>query len=222
MKFLSSLLLAVVLTAQSLHAQPAVQLTTSQRAEVAKQVRTALGSPAKVDPGLSPSKGPVNAPLTLIEFSDFQCPACNAARASFITPLLNRYPGKVRVVYKHFPLTRVHEHAFEASKAAWAATQQGKFFEYHDQLFDRQKELGEKTFIDIARKLKLDEARFNRDRKSKAAEAQIRRDMAQGEAINLQGTPTFVLNGLVLGSGTPLAVVDIIVEVLKKDKGLKV
>jgi protein-disulfide isomerase len=203
-------------------AQPAVQLSPKQREELTKQVRSALTNPAKVDLGPSPIKGPKNAPITLVEFADFQCPACNQARSAFINPLMKRYPGKIRLVFKNFPLVNAHEYAMSAAKAGWAATQQGKFYEFYEALYDRQKDLNEKTIVEVARAIKLDETRFNRDRQSSQADEQIKKDMEQGKNINLQGTPTFVLNGLVLGSGTPLEVIDVIVEVLKKDKGLKV
>ncbi|WP_287127689.1 thioredoxin domain-containing protein [Candidatus Cyanaurora vandensis] len=196
-------------------------LPASQRAQLERDVRQALARPAVVALGNSPSKGPKNAPLTLVEFSDFQCPYCSRARDEFIKPFFNRYPGKVRLVYKNFPL-KMHEHAYGAARASWAAGQQGKFFEYHDQLFNRQASLGEATFVDIARKLKLNEARFNQDRKSTAADQSVKADLAQGEAIKLRGTPTFVLNGVIIQAGTPLSVVDVVVDVLKKDKGLKV
>lgn len=213
-----SLFLGIGMSLPSVLAQA---LTPLQRTQIEVDVRKALTKPAVVEVGTSPIKGAVNAPLTLVEFSDFQCPFCSRTRAEFIEPMLKRYPGKVRLVYKNFPL-QMHEHSFPAAKAAWAAGQQGKFFQYHDQLFDRQTGLGEATFVDIARKLKLNETRFNQDRRSPRAEQAVKADMAQGNTLGLRGTPTFVLNGVMFPAGTPLTVVEVIVDVLKKDKGLKI
>jgi len=216
-----SLFLGFGIPSASLPSVLAQALTPSERSQIETDVRKALAKPAVVAVGKSPMKGAVNAPLTLVEFSDFQCPYCSRARAEFIEPMLKRYPGKIRFVYKNFPL-QMHEHSFPAAKAAWAAGQQGKFFEYHDQLFDRQTELGEPTFVDIARKLKLNETRFNKDRQSPQAEQAVKADMAQGNTLGLRGTPTFVLNGVMFQAGTPLTVIDVIVDVLKKDQGLKI
>ncbi len=203
-------------------ANDAKQLSAQQRQKIEQAVLRALESPAIVEIGDAPTKGAKDAPLTLVEFSDFQCPYCAYARNAFVKPLLDNYPGKMRLVYKHFPLTQIHQFSFDASKAAWAAQQQGKFFEYHDLLFDRQKDLGEVAFVKIAKDLKLDLVKFNKDRTSPQAEASIKANMAQGSALNLKGTPTFVLNGIVIEAGTPLEVIDTIIEVLKTKKGLNV
>ncbi|WP_218080703.1 DsbA family protein [Anthocerotibacter panamensis] len=192
-----------------------------RRPAIEQRILQVLEKPTKVDLGNSPSKGPRNAPLTLVEFSDFQCPFCSRARELIVKPLFDKYPGKIRLVYKNFPLQQ-HQFAYDAAKAAWAAGQQGKFFEYHDQLFDRQENLGEATFSDIARQLKLDIARFDRDRKSPAADAAVKQDREQGGAVPVSGTPTFILNGVVFQADIPLDVVDLIVEILKEKKGLKV
>ncbi len=224
---LSLLTISPVVLAQP-SVKPAVAMDQKTRMAIEQQVRQALTNPTNAPVGNSPIKGPKNAPLTLIEFADFQCPACFAARDSFLKPLLGQYTGKIRLVFKHYPLPQ-HDYAISAAKAAWAAQQQGKFYEYYELLFNNQKLLTaqkpperEQTLLKLAQQLKLDPTRFNKDRTSLSAEEAIKADMQLGNTIGLQGTPTFVLNGIQLSAATQPEVIKVIVEVLKKDKGVKV
>ena len=103
---------------------------------------------------------------------------------------------------KHFPLKEIHQQAEPAALAAWAAFQQGKFWEYHDALFEQQGKLGEEFYLELANTLKLDVDRFNRDRKSEEAKAAIKKDFELGKSLGVRGTPSFVVNG-VFFSGVP-------------------
>jgi protein-disulfide isomerase len=129
----------------------------------------------------------------IVEFSDFQCPYCQAAHNTL--KQLHQQNPDVTIVYKHFPLVQIHDQAMPAAQAAWAASQQGKFWEYHDRLFEQQDNLSNATFEAIAQDLNLNLAQFNRDRISPAAIAAIREDLKIADRLDIQGTPLFVVIG---------------------------
>lgn len=142
--------------------------------------------------GSSPTTGAKAGKVLLIEFSDFQCPYCSKAHA-ILQPFMAKHSDVVTLVYKHFPLTSIHAEAMPAAKAAWAAGQQSKFWEYHDALFTHQDQLGEPFYQATAKSLNLDLKRFDRDRAN--AEAAIQQDIDLGKKLGLTGTPFFVMNG---------------------------
>ena len=150
----------------------------------------------------SPIKGAGK--TALVEFSDFQCPYCQAAAAK-VRQFVTKNSDRVTLVYKHLPLTSIHAQALPAAKAAWAAGQQGKFWEFHDGLFEQQKQLGEPLYSSLAKSLKLDVAEFDRDRTSKAAEGAIAQDLQLAEKLGINGTPFFVMNGRVFSGDIDLA-----------------
>jgi protein-disulfide isomerase len=167
--------------------------------------------------GQSPTKGAKAGKLVLVEFSDFQCPYCAQSVAS-IQQFLTKHPD-VTLVYKHFPLTRIHAEALPAAKAAWAAGQQGKFWEFHDALFQQQKSLGEGLYRQIATTLGLDMARFERDRTSPAAAAAIAQDVQMAEKLGVSGTPFFVLNGQVTAGGVKVTDLEALLAPKKTGQG---
>lgn len=147
------------------------------------------------------SKGNPEAPVTLVEYADFQCPAC-ASYASFVNQLTTDLGDNIRVVFRHFPLRSIHPNAQMASQAAEAAQAQGKFWEMHDKLYEKQQQwsnLSNKEaqtfFIDLAKELELDEGQFATDMTSDAARDKVNTDYDSGIASNIQGTPTFFVNG---------------------------
>ncbi|WP_016951036.1 DsbA family protein [Anabaena sp. PCC 7108] len=141
--------------------------------------------------GDSPTTGSSQLKTVLIEFSDFECPYCAEAHIK-LKELLAKYPNQFTLVYKHLPLSQIHEQALPAAKAAWAAFQQGKFWQYHDALFTNQKQLGETLYLDIAKNLKLDLAKFKTDQ-NRANQA-IEKDLEMAYKLGLAGTPSFILN----------------------------
>lgn len=141
----------------------------------------------------SPITGSPAKKIVLVEFSDFQCPVCAQAQKS-VKQFIEKNKNKVTLTYKHLPLPQ-HEQAIPAAKAAWAAGQQGKFWEYHDALFNQQQKLGEPLYLEIAKNLKLDQNRFNQDRQSAGAEAAIQKDLQLAQSLGITGTPFFNLNG---------------------------
>jgi protein-disulfide isomerase len=150
------------------------------------------------------SKGPADAPLTLVEYSDFQCPAC-AAYQPLIEQVLNEpeLNGKIRTVYRHFPLTNIHPNALQAARAAQAAAAQGKFWEMHDLLFKEQSAwsklpaaaAGEK-FLGYASSLGLDAERWKQDRDGSAVNEKVDADVAGANDARVNSTPTFFINGV--------------------------
>ena len=117
-----------------------------------------------------------------IEFGDFQCPFCAEAEPT-VKQFIAQHADQVTLVYKHFPLSQIHPQATSAAQAAWAAQQQGRFWEYHDALFDQQKQLGEDLYLAIAEELDLDLEQFNRDRNSSEAKAAIDQDLELAQKI---------------------------------------
>lgn len=147
-------------------------------------------------------KGNENAPLTMIEFSDFQCPACRSYYPIVKELLVSYEDGKVKFIYKHFPLTSIHPNAMPAAIAAEAAGAQGKFFEYHDVLFEKQGEWADlpvadvrEKFISYAKDLNLDKEKFKTDLENKEFEAKIKANQEEGINAGVSGTPTFFVNG---------------------------
>ena len=141
------------------------------RAQRVQEWKESIANPVKVDISQAPAQGPTDAPLTLVEFSDFQCPYCVRVQPT-LTTLLDKYKGQIRFVYLHLPLP-MHPQAKPAALAAWAAQQQGKFFEFHDRLFALNQKLTPTSYEAIAKDLKLDLVKFNEDRQSPQATAQV-------------------------------------------------
>ena len=140
-------------------------------------------------------RGPKNAPVTLVEYGDYECPYCG--RAHFIVKELQQLTGDLmRFVYRHFPLTSVHPHAEQAAEAAEAAGAQGKFWEMHDHLFEHQQALDRKHLIEYAANLGLDVPRFSHELAEHAYVAKIREDLLSGIQSGVNGTPTFLINGV--------------------------
>jgi protein-disulfide isomerase len=143
--------------------------------------------------------GSRTAPAVLIEYSDFQCPACTAYY-TVVKNLEAKYGEKLAVVYRNYPLTQLHKNAQLAAQAAEAANLQGAFWPMHDILFDRQDAWANDTsaqqiFTNYATELKLDVAKFGADIDSSVVKDRVAVDVASGNAVGLTGTPTFFLNG---------------------------
>jgi len=154
-----------------------------------------------VEPGNSPSRGPKDAPLTVVLFSDFQCPFCGRVEPS-ITELEKTYAGKVRVVWKNFPLS-FHNNAKPAAEAAMAANEQGKFWEMHDTLFKNQQNLDAASLEKYAKEIGLDMGKFKSAVDSHKFAAQIDADTKQGSSVGVQGTPASFLNGHFINGAQP-------------------
>jgi protein-disulfide isomerase len=147
-----------------------------------------------VEVGVDHLAGPPDAPFTLVEYGDFECPFC--ARATGVTRELRAEFGpRLRYVFRHLPLPDVHPHAELAARVAVAAGAQGRFWEMHDLLFAHQDQLDYEDLVGYAADLELDVEAFLRDLDDEATAARVRADVASAEASGARGTPTFFING---------------------------
>jgi len=146
-----------------------------------------------VDPSDSPSKGPASAPITIVEWADFQCPHCRHA-APVLEKMVSAHPGKVRLVYKFYPL-QAHVHGESAARAAAAALKQGKFWEMHHILFEHQDAMEPRDLEKYAREIGLDIPKWKADWESEAMADRVSRDRKQGDLLTLSGTPAIFING---------------------------
>lgn len=172
-----------------------------------KQIQGVLGSMSREELiGESSTKGPLDAEVVLLKFSDFQCPYCATAAAEMKT-FTAGHEDDVLYVYKQLPLVSIHDKAMEAAKASWAAGQQDQFWLYHDGLFAFQDKIktNENYFTELAEQIGLDMEQFERDRNSPEAQAAIDQDIALAESLGLRGTPTFLMNDLLIPGNAPLA-----------------
>lgn len=155
-----------------------------------------------VDINGAPSYGDENAPVVIVEFTDFECPYCSRANAT-VKELIENNPGKVRLVFKHNPLS-IHKNARLAHQAAEAAAMQGKFWEYYQLLFDNQKALSREDLLAYAAQLGLDVAAFEKDLDSDTIKNRVAADISQGESISVKGTPHFFINGTRFSGARPI------------------
>lgn len=156
------------------------------------------GDIANVDTTVGEKLGPDDAKVKIVEFGDFQCPACKIASPEFRQ--VQRENTDVQLIFRHFPLTNIHQNAESGSLAAYAASQQGKFWEMYDMLYERQQEwqgnsAPAATFAGYAKLLGLDEAKFNSDQSSDAGKKAVKADLDYALSINVEQTPTFFVNG---------------------------
>jgi protein-disulfide isomerase len=149
----------------------------------------------------APSKGPANAPIEMIEFSDFQCPFCLRADPT-VRQVLNTYGDRIHFVYRHYPLPG-HPNARPAAEAASCAAEQGKFWPYHDRLFTDQSKLGDADLKKTAADLGMDGAQFNACVDSHKYKAAVDADVAAGQEAGVDGTPAFFVNGRMISGAQP-------------------
>lgn len=162
------------------------------------------------------ARGDPNAKVIIVEFSDFQCPFCLRVQPT-IEQILKDYNGSVKLYYKHFPLSQIHPYAQKAAEASELAADQGKFWEYHDKLFQNQDNLDLESLKKYAAELGLDMERFNRGLENNEKAAIVENDLQEGINLGVRGTPTFFINGRVLVGAQPYsAFKQIIDEELKK------
>ena len=148
-----------------------------------------------------PSRGPANAPVTIVEFSDFQCPYCGR-EFPVIERLMKEYDGKVRLVFRHYPLD-FHPFAQKAAEAGACAQDQGKFWELHDKMFTNQDKLAVGDLKGYAKSVGLDASKFERCLDSGEKKALVEEDMKAGTAAGVNGTPAFFINGLFVNGAQP-------------------
>jgi protein-disulfide isomerase len=148
-----------------------------------------------------PSKGPANAPITIVEFSDFECPFCSRVVPT-LEEVQEKYGDKVRLVFRQYPLP-IHPSAPKAAEAALCAADQGKFWEMHDIMFAQQKELGVEQLKAKASQIGLDTEKFNQCLDSGAQAAAVQADMEAGARAGVNGTPAMFINGISVSGAVP-------------------
>lgn len=194
--------------------QATAPASPEERQAVVSQVVGSMNRASLV--GTSATKGNLNAPIVLFKFSDFQCPYCTVA-AGHMRDFVGDREDDILYVYKHLPLTQIHPEAMPSAKAAWAAQQQGQFWLYHDGLFVNQNRLGEDLYVELAEAMQLDMEQFDRDRASAEAEAAIQQDLELAQQLQLQSTPSFIMNDLLIPGGAPPQLFE---EIFNQIKGL--
>lgn len=153
--------------------------------------------PPKVDVHYDPArvKGDPNAPVTIVEFADFQCPYCQRSEAA-LKEVLAKYGSRVKLAWEDFPLSEIHSHAEKAAEAARCAGDQGKYWEYHDSLFADQSKLDEASLTARANTLHLDQATFQSCLDSGKFKSQVEADRQAGIKLGISGTPSYFVNGV--------------------------
>jgi protein-disulfide isomerase len=153
---------------------------------------------AKLKPPVGPNdhvQGPAKAPVTLVEYGDYECPYCGEAY-SVVKAVQERLGDQMRLVFRNFPLAQAHPHAEHAAEAAEAAGAQGKFWEMHDLLYENQDALEPEDLVQYARALKLDLKRFVLEMREHVYVERVREDFRSGVRSGVNGTPTFFINGV--------------------------
>ncbi len=167
-----------------------------------------------------PSKGPENAPVTIVEFSDFQCPYCSRAIKT-VDEVVAAYPNQVRLVFRQFPLD-FHKEAPKAAEASLCAADQGKFWQYHDTLFANQQALQVPQLKEHAKKVGLDTAKFDKCLDSGEKASIVTADLEAGKKVGVNGTPAFFINGILLSGAQPAEEFKSIIDAeLKAKQGTK-
>lgn len=151
----------------------------------------------------SPAVGPADAPITIVEFSDFQCPFCGRVVGT-MKEVEKEYGEKVRLVFKHLPLA-MHSKAPQAHAASVAAANQGRFWEMHDLIFSNQRELSKEKYMEYAKQLGLDVDRFEKDMESPETKKRIDSDVAEATRLGVTGTPGFFINGKFTSGAKPFS-----------------
>ena len=197
------------------------QKVAQQRTDYIRALRAKAGvmvylqEPASVRVQVDPNKGfvrgPKDAPVAIVEFSDFQCPFCKAVVPT-IHQVMAQYAGKVRWVFRDFPIPSLHPLAPKAHEAARCAAEQGKFWEYHDLLFERSPRLTPAELKQYARELKLNGENFEKCFDSGKYQPAIASDVQEGAKLGATGTPTFFINGRILVGAQPISAFQKIIE----------
>ena len=157
--------------------------------------------------------GPADAPITIVEFSDYQCPFCRRWHAEVYEPLLAAYPGKIRLVYRNLPLTSIHPDALGAAEAAMCAGEQDVYWKYHDKLFSSES-LGNSVYLQYAQELGLNMPAFEACLNDHKYQKTIESDSDFAINLGIRSTPTFFINGLAVVGAQPL---DVFKQVIDKE-----
>ncbi len=182
----------------------------------AQKLTEALNNHYEVDYGKSPSQGKKKAKYQLVVFTDFECPYCKRGEET-VQALKEKYGDDLFIVQKNYPLP-LHKQARPAAKAALAAHQQEKFFEYSAKLFENQKNLGDDLYIKLAEDLKLNLDKFKKDMNSQEIKDLLKADIETAAKVEVGSTPNFILNGVKIAGAYPVEYFDKIIKMLETKK----
>jgi protein-disulfide isomerase len=197
---------------QYLQGQQEAELQEKLLAGLREKYKTTIAlKPPKIEvaDGGAPSRGPADAPVTIIEFSDYECPFCKRAEPT-VEQVVAAYPDKVRLVYRHYPLP-FHKNARPAAEAAACANAQGKFWEYHAKVFEAES-LDEASLKKVAGEASLDQAKFDACLANKEQAAAVEKDIADASAVGVRGTPAFFINGRMISGAQPFEKFKVIID----------
>jgi protein-disulfide isomerase len=174
-----------------------------------------------VEPGDGPAIGGKRPKVTIVEWSDFQCPFCGRVEPT-LKQIMDTYKDDVKIVWRNEPLS-FHPNAMPAAKAAMAAAKQGKFWQMHDLMFEHQTELSDAKYAEWAMQIGLDFARWQKDKESPEIAAQIQKDSSYGQSVGADGTPSFFVNGKFISGAMPFEVFKSVIDeqIKKADEQLK-
>lgn len=187
-----------------------------RKQQEAEQLAESIKNKVIVSHGESPSLGNKNAKYQLVVFTDFECPYCKKGDDT-VQALKAKYGNELLIIQKNYPLA-FHKNAIPAAKAALAAHQQGKFFEYSKLLFQNQKDLGSELYNKTAKDLKLDLNKFNKDLESDKVNKLLAADLEAANKAGVNSTPNFVLNGVVIAGAYPIEYFDKVITLLNQTK----
>jgi protein-disulfide isomerase len=159
-----------------------------------------------------PILGAEDAPITIVEFSDYECPYCRQWHSEVYSQLIETYGEQIRFVYRDFPLASIHSNANSAANAANCAHEQGVFWEYHDMLFSMEQGLGNGAYLDYASQLGIDQAGFQECLDSSRYEAEVQADFDFAAELGVRSTPTFFINGIAVVGAQPFEIFQQVIE----------
>ncbi len=167
------------------------------------EVEILLEPPRLAIEPLGPARGPDDALITIVEFSDYQCPYCKRTEP-VVQSLIERYPERVRLVYRHFPLDSIHNDARGGAEAAVCADEQGQFWAFHEKVFENQGALSEADLLTYATDVGLDVSAYKACAASPGTKERVEADVAAGREAGVSGTPAFFVNGIPLSGARPI------------------
>jgi protein-disulfide isomerase len=209
---------------QALQQQQQAQLIEALRGELFAEAGVViLLEPPRVEVAITegtPSRGPVSAPVVLVEYTDYQCPYCSSVQPT-IAALMERYDGQIRHVFKNLPLP-MHQQAQLAGEAALCAQDQGKYWEFHDWLFQNQRTMNRDSMVAQAGELGMDGSLFDACIAEGTYRARVDADMKEARGFGITGTPGFMINGRVLTGAQPYEAFETIIDEELTRKGIAI
>ena len=159
-----------------------------------------------------PALGSEDAPITIIEFSDYECPYCRQWHTEVYSQLLDTYGDQIRFVYRDFPLESIHANAIPAAQAANCAFEQDNFWDYHDKLFSMELGLSPDAYLEYASQLGLDEEQFQECIDSGRYQEEVQSDFEFAANLGVRSTPTFFINGIAVVGAQPFEIFEQVIE----------